>query len=507
MYKGNKKLILILATPVVLLLLVAVGERLRGIVQLRAYVRHLEAKGEQLDYRKLLPPVPPKEDNIVTHMVEVARARDSFEQLAFRSPPFRNSSTSGVRRVVFKDDRWIWYDYLTDSDTPRTNNWPSFLEEFEQIEPLIESMMSAIRKPGFRMDADYEHGFFDINLGELKAVRWPGTWLGIAAVANLRRGNLPSAVEKLKVQSRLITSLGEGQFIILEFSRYAVFSSVFDTLWQCLQAEGWTEQQLAEMQKQWEGWDFQSDFERALVMERATTDNWIKVVGGDASARERYIRKWKIGHSTGLGGTYSDPEWFFVFVRLGGWRLIWQEQDRLAMLQYYDQLIGNQRLARTNSWAIVQKRTGAGTNDVFSVIRSAADDPPWHQRVRFLFSSQYQLDEDILEAAAKAQTTRNLGLAAIALHRFRLATGKWPESVDELVPVYLSAVPRDPMDGKKLRYHYNSGGYFKLYSVGNNFVDDGGDASPTPARNYYNHIWHGRDVVWPMPATNAISRN
>ena len=75
------------------------------------------------------------------------------------------------------------------------------------------------------------------------------------------------------------------------------------------------------------------------------------------------------------------------------------------------------------------------------------------------------------------------------------------------MPVYLSAVPRDPMDGKKLRYHYNSGGYFKLYSVGNNFVDDGGDASPTPARNYYNHIWHGRDVVWPMPATNAISRN
>ncbi len=69
---------------------------------------------------------------------------------------------------------------------------------------------------------------------------------------------------------------------------------------------------------------------------------------------------------------------------------------------------------------------------------------------------------------------RRNAYAALAAERFRLARGRWPETLDELVPAYLDAVPEDPFDGKPLRYRRRPDG-FTVYSIGENGRDDGGD--------------------------------
>ena len=48
-----------------------------------------------------------------------------------------------------------------------------------------------------------------------------------------------------------------------------------------------------------------------------------------------------------------------------------------------------------------------------------------------------------------------------------------PATLDALVPKYISAVPRDPFDGKPLRYDSKKK---IVYSVGYNLKDDGGMA-------------------------------
>jgi hypothetical protein len=40
----------------------------------------------------------------------------------------------------------------------------------------------------------------------------------------------------------------------------------------------------------------------------------------------------------------------------------------------------------------------------------------------------------------------------LACERFRLKSGRWPSSLDELTPAFLSAIPLDPFDGQPLRY-------------------------------------------------------
>jgi len=67
--------------------------------------------------------------------------------------------------------------------------------------------------------------------------------------------------------------------------------------------------------------------------------------------------------------------------------------------------------------------------------------------------------------------------AAIAIQRYRLATGKLPETLENLVPDYLETVPQDPFDGKELRYKKLETGYV-VYSIGEDLSDDGGIEMP-----------------------------
>lgn len=66
-----------------------------------------------------------------------------------------------------------------------------------------------------------------------------------------------------------------------------------------------------------------------------------------------------------------------------------------------------------------------------------------------------------------------LAATALAVERYRLAHGSAPETLSQLVPGYLAAVPPDPFDGTPLRYKSLDHG-FMVYSVGENGKDDGG---------------------------------
>jgi hypothetical protein len=108
----------------------------------------------------------------------------------------------------------------------------------------------------------------------------------------------------------------------------------------------------------------------------------------------------------------------------------------------------------------------------------------------------------VVERALRAETARNLVVTAIALKRFQLKDGKWPEKLADLAPEFLAAVPIDPYDGKPLKYHPNSDGTYLLYAVGENGVDDGGDPSTGSSRLSWQDR-SARDWVWPQPATPA----
>jgi hypothetical protein len=73
-----------------------------------------------------------------------------------------------------------------------------------------------------------------------------------------------------------------------------------------------------------------------------------------------------------------------------------------------------------------------------------------------------------------SQVFQRCSAVALALERYRQAKGAWPESLNALVPSYLSAVPLDPFDGKPLRYRQYPGEGVVVYSIGTDGKDNEG---------------------------------
>ncbi|HET7624458.1 MAG TPA: hypothetical protein VFM25_04275, partial [Verrucomicrobiae bacterium] len=97
----------------------------------------------------------------------------------------------------------------------------------------------------------------------------------------------------------------------------------------------------------------------------------------------------------------------------------------------------------------------------------------------YIFSSI--LLPDISRAADRDALLRaNLRTAAtaVAIERWRLGhEGKIPDSLNDLIPSLVSAMPLDPFDGKPLRYKKLAHGYI-VYSIGPDLEDDGGKEQP-----------------------------
>ena len=85
---------------------------------------------------------------------------------------------------------------------------------------------------------------------------------------------------------------------------------------------------------------------------------------------------------------------------------------------------------------------------------------------------------DKIGAASRRYTALvRSAIVALALERYRLANGRWPDKLTDLVPIYLPAVPTDPEDAAPLRYRRLADGAV-VYGVGTDGKDDGGAITP-----------------------------
>ncbi len=112
---------------------------------------------------------------------------------------------------------------------------------------------------------------------------------------------------------------------------------------------------------------------------------------------------------------------------------------------------------------------------------------------------------------AFGQTRVNQAIVACALERYRLAEGRFPESLEPLSPRFLPSMPHDVITGAPFIYRRAPDGQFILYSVGWNEKDDGGAIVLPGGKDHKRDLTEG-DWVWkyptpaPPPAQNAATQ-
>jgi hypothetical protein len=118
-------------------------------------------------------------------------------------------------------------------------------------------------------------------------------------------------------------------------------------------------------------------------------------------------------------------------------------------------------------------------------------DPSTMGRMLRYFSCVSDTDLTRIEARLAArQILLDQARLVCALERYRLAQGAYSATLTELVPQFITDLPRDPYARAPYHYQRLEGGTFLLYGVGANRQDDGGQINPNASeREQLDAIW------------------
>jgi hypothetical protein len=395
---------------------------------------------------------------------------------------------------------------------PQANwGWADLAEQINAASNALARVRGALSKNEVAFPIDYSRGF-DIRLPHLGEIRGIPSWLALAVLHEVHAGNLDAALENVVAIVDLAQLQKDERLPVSQLGRLMMANVGLHVTWEALQAEGWTEQQLAKLQESWQKAECLPDLVPSLEMDRVThlqvynRDTLKDLL--DALRFSRYPEQrpdWAdivayicshLGFKSywwpGLEGSVEDPieyrlDELLMTANWLIWRAAWFDQDQLrALHRWQENLDAARAVARQKSWM------------AWSVKRERFWLP--YDRWRYLrYDAVYPCDTEI-QQAARYETLREMTIAAIALKRYQLRTGTFPVSLSALVPEFLPESPHDWMDGNPLRYRLNANGAFTLYSVGENGVDDGGDPNPLLPRGSF-QMWYARDAVWPQPAT------
>ena len=102
----------------------------------------------------------------------------------------------------------------------------------------------------------------------------------------------------------------------------------------------------------------------------------------------------------------------------------------------------------------------------------------------------------VVARVAFAQNSSNQARIACAIQRYFRSHSIVPESLADLVPAYLDAIPIDIITGSPMAYRVTGPDTYQLWSVGWNETDEGG-VPPSPPRllKEYDWVWEGRTVT------------
>lgn len=305
-------------------------------------------------------------------------------------------------------------------------------------------------------------------------------WLASAALSHLRKGDHQSALANIDAVARLANFHSEEHALFEQMTRIEIADSGIELAWEALQRGGWKDHQLSALQQMWERFDFLTAIVKAIEGERAVPLEFL--------ARLRETR-WHL---------HCDPaESITTYCHRLSFPKGILENDTLAGLDY---LQGTLKLAR-------QLRDGQAFNEVMQSLkaREARTDERGRSTTRIFYPISLTIVPALskaVERAGQTEVMRRLTVVALALHRYELKHGRFPSSLDLLTPEFLASIPRDCMDGRRLKYRLNTDGTFSLYSAGPDGQDDGGDLTPV---QWGAGFGKGRDTVWPtaLKATMA----
>ena len=351
---------------------------------------------------------------------------------------------------------------------------------------VIEELRAASRLPYSRFPLEYTNESpASIWLPHLAPLKNCARVLQLRSLAELQSGQPDKALDDVKLALQLTDKIHTEPFLISHLVRIVMLQIALQPIWEGLAEHKWSDQQLGALDAELAKFNFLPDYKLSM-------DGEMGCQGGEMDRLRRYPEQIKNLSGIGAGdGNHNDPSLPGKIVSHlipGGW--FYQNQLRCTrmMIEFYIPVADVSQ--GTFSPALVRRGDAALTADS----KTAS---PFNLLERLMLPG--------LGNAAKkfawSQASVDLARVAIALERYRLAHGEFPESLDALAPQFIAKLPHDIINGQPLHYRRTDDGQFVLYSVGWNETDDGGEvALDGPFGKSGNVNINKGDWVWRYPA-------
>lgn len=471
------------------ILLIAAGAfwlgRSRDQTALAKYKAELRAKGEKLSAEELGYPRPPENTENLDRLQAVVTLTSkmqfqpwTFELMAFvgpgrvrtawRSPPPGPRSAYGL--------------------TSNTSSWEAITAQFTSGANITAELCEAVKTPP-RYFYNDPTNFLNGRKSPVVTIRASAQWLGGDAMVALREHQHGRAAQDIRALSQLAQFHHEDHTLVSQMVRVGVANLGLSVTWQALQAEGWNEELLSGMQKDWEAVNLADTFETGMLGERAFGGSHFEMMHS-ASSSER-MKVLRLGAVSGSVGLKVPKDYFEAFIVIPFWAANMDDDEMLFLQHHQGNLDSIRKLGSGVPWPKIDAEMGSNHATLNNVFNSPL------AKYRYLFSAiVIPNSHKAAGVSVKNETQRRMTVTVIALERYKLDTGGYPPNPGALVPRFLSAIPVDLMSAKPLCYRLNPDGTFALYSVGGDGRDDGGDAASVVATNKFD-FWSGRDAVWP----------
>jgi hypothetical protein len=457
------------------LVLVLSGANLRAKLAWESYRRELVAAGVKLTPAEIAPPPIPDDQNfaatpmyrdlgkLFAYFGDPA-GRAAQERLNAMHPPrvkekemgdWRHQTSANMAAIqqAFRDDK-SWSNHVATADTAA-----GVMETMKHWDKELAELAEAAKRPHSRFPIRYEDSFSAL-LPHLAPMKGQAQVFSLRATAEIQEGKAQEALDDVLVGIRIGDAVAEESVLISGLVSIAIYRGMDQPIWEGLKSGVWNEAQLARLEAALAKTDVNEVMRRCFEGERVLgTYGLLQQFTGGIQQQ--------VGVLDGPSGAQAH------LVSFVGYRNV------IAVNRFYDRMLSDPSGIVSGTAKSEPDRTaalGGGELREGAELEFLGPPNPGNLLARMLIPAIYRTRIKAREGQADVEVVRT----AIALERFKLAHGKYPAALEELVPAFLPKALKDPFSGQPLVYSPTSDGRFLLYSVGPNGRDDHGTLASKP---------------------------
>jgi hypothetical protein len=457
MQRSSRIALRLIGAVIALIGVTAVGWNLWTHRVLNTAKVRIRQAGLPTTFDELRPPAVPDETNAAPLLVRMGRLLDSE---AYKGP----SDGAGIGQQLS----------TFDEHHPKYRLEPAAAEELAAIlaRPVVREILAlgreAAARPAYDPGLDYAQGA-SLTVPHIPTLRATMVLLRAHARLAASRGAADETGRQIADMFALAELPGQEPSLVSLLTRYACLNIAVEALEKIASTQALNEVWAARFSAHLRALDLRTGLLRSLDAERIGFGGhaFEGMIAGRLDAAAGFIDTNEPDHKT-RRIVKLVPSGFF----------------RLEYAEYLDRM----RAMRLE----LADRTAPFTPQLERLEAITATVPRHHALVGLVMPTL----QNVVEKSFRFSSKLAAASTGLALHRYQLAHGRTPESLDRLEPEFLPSPPIDPFTGQRQTYRRTEAGGM-VYSLGQNQRDDGGVFAPDDDKDDF--AWRFESTTAPVP--------